>query len=212
MTEFHAVVGTLGDRFLLLRVETAAEEQLTKSRLTPGAATDVRQRVAAAVAGLFVGAARPAARTRAHDQQKKYKALSDQAIREIVRLRAASFATASAARLTRCTTPKARPACRSPCSSCRRPTSSSASSARRRRNSSRESLTTARHNCASRRCRALTDSPQTTRDIANALNLPTITARRTLEDLAAQRLAVRDKGGDDWDKKAGGAHRWRRAK
>ena len=83
---FHAVVGTLGDRFLLFRVETVAEEQLTKSRLAPGEATDVRQRVAAAVAGLFVALPDPPPEPERMTDHE-YAALSV-AIRKIVKLRA----------------------------------------------------------------------------------------------------------------------------
>ena len=50
----HAVSGKLGDRFLLFRVETMADEQLTKCRLQTGDnAKLMRQQLAKAAAGVF---------------------------------------------------------------------------------------------------------------------------------------------------------------
>ena len=55
----------------------------------------------------------------------------------------------------------------------------------------------------------LSTEPRTTREIAQALKLPTITTRRVLEDLAAQGLAVRERAtDDDGGEKKGGADRW----
>src|SRR5262249_35832347 len=66
---------------------------------------------------------------------------------------------------------------------------------------------------------------QTTRQIATAINLPTVTARRLLEELTAQQLAEREERQNDDDqildlagtadktskpKAKGGAHHWRR--
>jgi hypothetical protein len=55
----------------------------------------------------------------------------------------------------------------------------------------------------------LGETPATTREIAQVLKLPTNTARRVLEDLAAQGLAVRERSkGNDGEEKKTGADRW----
>jgi hypothetical protein len=59
---------------------------------------------------------------------------------------------------------------------------------------------------------ALTHSWQRTRDVANAIKLPTTTTKRALEDLMAQGLAVRDEDSEnEAESKSGGAHRWKLA-
>ena len=56
----------------------------------------------------------------------------------------------------------------------------------------------------------LTETPIKTRDIAKALRLPTTTARRALEEIAAHGLAVRERAkGEDGKEKDGGADLWR---
>jgi hypothetical protein len=73
---------------------------------------------------------------------------------------------------------------------------------------------------------ALTDDWQKTRDVANAIRLPTTTTKRALEDLMAQGLALRDEEADEDEGiddlldsakdskkkgKSGGSHRWKLA-
>jgi hypothetical protein len=56
----------------------------------------------------------------------------------------------------------------------------------------------------------LSQTSQTTRAIAVALDLPTITARRALEELSVYRLAIRERApGKDGKEKKGGADQWR---
>jgi len=55
----------------------------------------------------------------------------------------------------------------------------------------------------------LTDTPIATRDIAKVLKLPTTTARRALEELAAHGLAVRTRDtAEDGEEKKAGADLW----
>ena len=81
----HAVSGTLGDRFLLFRVETMADNQLAKCRLQTGDnAKLMRQALAKAAAGVFAALPDPPERTNMTDDE--YKSLS-KAILEVIRLR-----------------------------------------------------------------------------------------------------------------------------
>ena len=61
-----------------------------------------------------------------------------------------------------------------------------------------------------RALRELSADWRTTREIAARVKLPTVTARRVLEDLAAQGLALMEDAEGD-GQPTGGAHRWRRA-
>jgi predicted ArsR family transcriptional regulator len=55
----------------------------------------------------------------------------------------------------------------------------------------------------------LSSSPQSTRDLATKLALPTKTVRRTLEDLMCQHLAIRHRDLDEFgDEKLSGADLW----
>jgi hypothetical protein len=82
----HAVIGTLGDRFQLFRIDAMGDEQLKKCRLKPGERTLMRRELAQAVADLFalLPAPMPAPEIMT---DAEYEALT-QTMRLAVRLRA----------------------------------------------------------------------------------------------------------------------------
>ncbi len=203
--DYHSVVGSLGDRFLLCRLQSSYGGQLKKAFDHTGATTKtMREELAAVVAGLFTkspssppslseaeferldNVVELAVRLRAHVSRDRYS-------REIENIHGAEgpgrmglalerlLAGLNAIGLDR-------------------------SKAMRLIEDVALDLTPPIRRHA---FEALTATPAPTRDIAKALKLPTTTARRALEELAAHSLAVRTRGEDeDGAEKKGGADMW----
>jgi hypothetical protein len=208
--DHYAVIGSLGDRFLLCRLDPTYDGQLRKALYHKGSATKaMRNELAAAVAGLFTNQfAEPsplsegeiqrldnvvalAVRLRAHVTRDRYS-------REIESIHGAE----GPGRLGLCL---------------ERLFAGLVAIGVSRNQAVRIVEDIALDSAPPIRRHAfemLTDVPATTRDIAKALGLPTVTARRILEELVANGLAVRtrDRNGQDGDEpaqeKKGGADRW----
>jgi len=180
----HAVSGTLGDRFLLFRVETMADEQLSKCRLQTGDnARLMRQALARAAAGVFAALPDPLPE-RTNMTDAEYKSLSN-VILKVIRLRAGVVRDGYRREIEAVHDPEG-PA--------------RLSIALQQLFSGLVLVGVPRTEAASlvervaydsapqqrlRALNALTDDWQTTRDVAAKISLPTGTARRVLEDLAA---------------------------
>jgi hypothetical protein len=203
----HTVSGTLGDRFLLFRVETMVEEQLTKCRLQSGAkAKEMREKLANAVAGLFASLPNPLPEPEGMTKAE-YASLSA-VILKVIKLRAGVVRDGYRREIDDVHDPEG-------------PARFSIALQQLfagliligvLRATARAIVEQVAYDSTPRlRLRALgalTDDLQTTRKIAAKMKLPTVTARRALEDLHAQGLAELDEDDDD---KSGGAHRWKRA-
>ena len=205
----HAVSGKLGDRFLLFRVETMADEQLAKCRLQTGDNAKVmRQQLAKAAAGVFAALPDPLPE-RTNMTDSEYDSLSN-VIREVIRLRAGVVRDGYRREIEDVHDPEG-PA--------------RLSIALQQLFAGLVLIGVPRAEAAGlveriaydsapkqrlRALRALTAEWQTTRDVAARVSLPTGTARRVLEDLAAQGLAPLEDAEND-GQPAAGAHRWRRA-
>jgi hypothetical protein len=218
--QHHAVSGTLGDRFLLYRIETMVAEQLTMSRLQPGAVTDIRQRLAIAVADLFASLPDPLPE-RITMNDPEYASLSD-VIREVIKLRGGVMRDRvhreiddvldpeDPARLARALQQLFAGLCLIGVNR-----AEAVALIEQIAYDSAPKLRLKAFN-------ALTDAWQKTRDVANAIKLPTTTTKRALEDLMAQGLALRDEDKADDEtgdlingktgSKSGGAHCWKLAR
>jgi hypothetical protein len=206
----HGVAGTLGDRFLLLRVETMAGEQLAKWRLQNGdGAARMRQKLAQAVAGLFASLPNPLSEPEGMTEAE-YASLSDVILR-VVRLRAGVVRDGYRREIDDVHDPEG-PA--------------RLSKALQQLFAGLILIGVPREEAVAlvervaydiapkirlRAFSALTNDWQTTRQIAAKIKLPTITTRRALEELAAHDLAVLEDAENDDGQPAGGAHKWKRA-
>lgn len=188
--DHHAVIGSLGDRFLLYRLGAPGNGQLRKALDHTGASTKImRDELATAVAGLLSdlplqpprlsedefqrldAVVALTVRLRAHVNRDRYS-------REIESVHGAE----GSARIGLCLERLFAGLCVIGLD---------------RGEALRIVITVARHSVPPARCRAfdlLSSTAQATRVIASDLKLPTTTTRRVLEDLAAQGLAVRKRG------------------
>jgi hypothetical protein len=217
--QHHAVSGTLGDRFLLYRIETKVDEQLRRSRLLPGAVTDMRQRLASAVADLFASLPDPLPEPTTMSDPE-YASLSD-IIRTVIKLRCGVMRDRVHREIDDVLDPEgpARLAL-----ALQQLFAGLFLIGVNRPEATVLVEQIAYDSVPKLRLKAfnvLTDNWQKTRDVANAIKLPTTTTKRALEDLMAQGLALRDVGkengadddliGGKKDGKSGGGHRWKRA-
>jgi hypothetical protein len=204
----HAVISSLGDRFLSCRLNPASGRQQLKAAFDHTGATTatMRTELAEAVAGLFAEAANKAPRPLTESERER---LGD-AVKLAVRLRAhverdrhsreieSIHGAEGPGRIGLCL---------------ERLLAGLDVIGLDRDAALTLVQTVARHSCPPIRVKAfdlLNDAPQTTRAIADALRLPTTTTRRILEDLLAQGLAVRERGKDEaGEEKKGGADEWR---
>ncbi len=205
----HAVSGTLGDRFLLFRVETMADEQLVKCRLQAGDnAKLMRQELAKAAAGVFAALPDPLPE-RENMTDSEYDSLSN-VIREVIRLRAGIPRDGYRREIDDVHDPEG-PARLSIALQqlfgglvlIGVPRAKAAFLVER----------IAYDSAPKQRLvalRALSADWQTTREVAARIKLPTTTAKRALEELVAQGLALLEDAEND-GQPAVGAHRWRRA-
>ncbi|HEY1886945.1 MAG TPA: hypothetical protein VGG86_13010 [Roseiarcus sp.] len=208
--QHHAVSGTLGDRFLLYRIETMVDEQLMMSRLRPGAVTDMRQRLASAVADLFASLPDPLPEpTTMNDPE--YASLSD-VIRIVIKLRGGVIRDRIRREIDDVLDPEGPGrlvlALQQLFAGFRLIGVDRKEAATLVEQIAYDSVPKLRLKAFN----ALTHDWQKTRDVANTIKLPTTTTKRALEDLMAQGLALRDEDEDD-DKggQTGGAHRWKLA-
>jgi len=204
----HAVISSLGDRFLSCRLNPASGRQQLKAAFdhTGAATATMRAELADAVAGLFAVAVNEAPRPLAETEREQ---LGD-AVKLAVRLRAhverdrhsreieSIHGAEGPGRIGLCL---------------ERLLAGLDVIGLDRDAALTLVQTVARHSCPPIRVKAfdlLNDTPQTTRAIGDALRLPTTTTRRILEDLLAQGLAVRKRGKDEaGEEKKGGADEWR---
>jgi hypothetical protein len=205
----HAVAGTLGDRFLLLRVETLADEQLAKCRLQKGdGAARMREKLAQAVAGLFTSLPNPLPQPEGMTEAE-YASLSN-VILNVIRLRAGVVRDGYRHEIDDVHDPEG-PARLS--KALEQLFAGLVLIGVKREGAAALVERVAYDSAPKLRLRAfnaLTDDWQTTRQIAAKIKLPTITTRRALEELAAQDLAVLVDAEND-GQSAGGAHKWKRA-
>jgi hypothetical protein len=183
----HGMIGALGDRFLLLRIDAMLDEQLDMCRLQLGAGVSMRQELAQAAGRLFASLSNPPpAPERMSDQE--YETLK-KTIRLAVRLRAGVVRDGYRRDIDDVHDPEGpgRFALalqqlfaglvfigverKEACAIVERVALDSAP----------------RHRLVA--LRALTDSLQSTTEIAERTGLPKTPARRALEDLAAQGMA-----------------------
>ena len=204
----HAVISSLGDRFLTCRLNPASGRQQLKAAFDhTGATTDtMRAELAEAVAGLFAVAANKAPRPLAETERER---LGD-AVKLAVRLRAHVNRDARSREI------ESIHGAEGPgrIGLCLERLLAGLDVIGLDRDAALTLVqTVARHSCPPIRVKAfdlLNDAPQTTRAIADELRLPTTTTRRILEDLLAQGLAVRERGKDEaGEEKKGGADEWR---
>jgi hypothetical protein len=203
--DYHGVIGALGDRFLLCRLSPSYGGLLRKALDHTGAPTKImREELAAAVAGLFAKApADPPPLSEAEFQRL------DDVVAVVVRLRAhvnrdrysreieSIHGAEGPGRIGLCLERLLGGLC---------------AIGVPRKHALRIVEDIALDSVPPIRRRAfemLTETAVETRVIATALKLPTTTARRALEDLAAQGLAVRTRGKtDEGQEKKGGADLW----
>jgi hypothetical protein len=206
----HAVAGTLGDRFLLLRVETIADEQLAKCRLQNGdGAARMRLKLAEAVAGLFASLPNPPPQPEGMTEGE-YASLSD-VILKVIRLRGGVVRDGYRREIDDVHDPEG---------------SARLSKALQQlfagliligvqREEAAALIERLAYDCVPklrlRALNALTDHWQTTRQLAAKIKLPTNTTRRALEELAAQELAVLEDAENDGGQPVANAHKWKRA-
>jgi hypothetical protein len=191
----HAVISSLGDRFLTCRLNPASGRQQLKAAFDhTGATTNtMRTELAEAVAGLFAVAATKAPRPLAETERER---LGD-AVKLAVRLRAHVNRDARSREI------ESIHGAEGPgrIGLCLERLLAGLDVIGLDRDAALTLVqTVARHSCPPIRVKAfdlLNDAPQTTRAIADALRLPTTTTRRILEDLLAQGLAVRERGKDE---------------
>lgn len=204
----HAVISSLGDRFLTCRLNPASGRQQLKAAFDhTGATTNImRAELAEAVAGLFAVAANKAPKPLAEIERER---LGD-AVKLAVRLRAHVNRDARSREI------ESIHGAEGPgrIGLCLERLLAGLDVIGLDRDAALTLVqTVARHSCPPIRVKAfdlLNDAPQTTRVIADALRLPTTTTRRILEDLLAQGLAVRERGKDEaGEEKKGGADEWR---
>ena len=206
--DHHGVIASLGDRFLLCRLPLS-RGQLKKALAHTGAATRaMREEVAAAVAGLF-----------ARLSQETPPPLSDEEIQKFEEVTA--LAVRLRAHVERDRHSRVIDAIHDPEGQGRiglaleRLLAGLSVIGLDRKEGMRLIEAVAMDSCPPLRRRAfelLSTEKQTTRQIGLALGLPTITARRTLEDLAAGGLALREgQLNDEGEEKKGVADQWRRA-
>jgi hypothetical protein len=197
----YAVIGSLGDRFLLCRLEPCSDAQFTMALKHTGDATKMmRVELADAVAGLFVKPL-PAPQPLADQEMERLKRVvmlaiqlragveRDRYSREIEAVYGAEGPGRIALTLERLL-------------------AGLTAIGVQRENAMSIVEKVAMDSTPPIRRQAfetLTMAWLTTRDIANMMGLPTTTARRALEELAAHGLAVRQRGkkGDGKDKEAG---------
>ena len=198
----HAVNGTLGDRFLLFRVETLADEQLSKCRLQAGDnARLMRASLAKAAAGVFAALPDPLP-GRVDMTDDEYSALSA-VILEVIRLRAGVVRDGYRREIADVHDPEG-PARLS--IALRQLFAGLILIGVPRGEASRLVNHVAYDSAPKIRLRVwrtLTADWQTTRQIAVRINLPTTTAKHALEELAAHGLAI--------EEETAGAQRWVRA-
>jgi len=206
----HAVNGALGDRFLLFRVETMVDEQLAMCRLQAGDKVKLmRRELAEAAAGVFAALPDPLPEGE-RMTEGEYASLSS-VIREVVRLRVGVVRDGYRREIDDVHDPEG-PARLSIALQqlfaglvligVDRAEASSLVERIAYDSAPKQRL---------RALRALTVEWQTTREIAAKINLPTVTARRALEDLATQSLAQLAAAEGDDQQLVGGAHQWKRA-
>jgi hypothetical protein len=204
--DHHSVIGSLGDRFLLCRLNPQSDGLLKKALDHTGASTKLmREELATAVAGLFVNrlpdppavsdaeieeldeVVTLAVRLRAHVNRDRYS-------REIESIHGAE----GPGRLGLCL---------------ERLLAGLTVIGVDRSRAFRIIKNIALASTPPIRLAAfhlLDENLATTRDIARQLRLPTITAKRALEDLTAHGLAIRERPtADDGTEQKGGADRWR---
>jgi hypothetical protein len=201
--EHHTVIGTLGDRFLLVRLHSDEDEQFDMCFRHVGAATQtMRENLAAVVAGLFAGLPDPMPKPPVASSEER--ARLKKTVKLAIRLRAgvirsrlgreieAVYDPEGPGRLTLLL---------------ERLLAGLSIIGLAREQAMRVVEKVAMDSTPKLRLaayHALTDEWETTRKIAGVLKMPTTTVKRALEDLAAQRLADRDDN-------EGGAYSWRRA-
>jgi hypothetical protein len=206
----HTVAGTLGDRFLHLRVETMADEQLAKCRLQNGdGAARMRQKLAQAVVGLFASVPNPLPEPEGMTDAE-YASLSD-VILKVIRLRAGVVRDGYRREIDDVHDPEG-PARLS--KALQQLFAGLILIGVEREGAVALVERVAYYSAPKLRLRAfnaLTDDWQATRQIASKIKLPTTTTGRVLEELAAQELAVLEDAEDDGGQPRGGARRWKRA-
>jgi hypothetical protein len=203
--DYHSVISSLGDRFLLCRLGSSYGGQLKKAFDHKGTSTNaMRDELAAAVAGLFTAPLTEPPSFSDHEFQRLDTVVSlvvrlrahvtrDRFSREIENIHGAEgpgriglclerlFAGLVAIGVPR------------------------AHAVRIIEDVALDSTPPIRRHAFE----TLTTTPTTTRDIARALGLPTITTRRALEVLVAHGLATRSRTKDgDGEEKQTGADRW----
>jgi hypothetical protein len=203
--DHHSVISELGDRFLLIRLRPSYGGQLKKALDHTGAATKtMREELAVAVAGLFAGTLREpqalsddefqrldevvslAVRLRAHVSRDRYS-------REIENIHGAEGPGRMGLALERLRGGLIAIGLKPAHAMWVIEDIALASTPPIRRHA----------------FETLTDTPTSTRDIAKVLKLPSTTARRALEELAAHGLAVRTRGKtEEGEEKQGGADLW----
>ena len=189
--DHHTIITGLGDRFLLCRLAPASGKQQFKRAFDHTGATTkaMRAALAAAVAGLFAGCAKRIPRPLADDEREK---LGD-VIKLAVLLRAHVNRNAYSREIESIHGAEG-PGRIGLCLERLLAGLDVIGLARDQALALVKSI--AMDSCPPIRRAAferLTDAPQSTRAIADMLKLPTTTARRALEDLAAQGLAVRER-------------------
>ena len=189
----YAVIGALGDRFLLYRLPPSQHDQFERAMLHTGDRFKTMQdELAAAAAGLFAGLGDPLPTPRADDRRGK-PAHQDGRSSSPANSAPASTATVTAASSKPSTAPKGQAA---------------SGSALERLLAGLDVIGIDRETALKivekvalnsvppiRRkvYEALAGGPKTTREVATAIDLPTTTARRALEDIAAHGLATRQR-------------------
>ena len=212
----HAVGGTLGDRFLLFRVASMPKEQLEKCHLRPGAPTDMRARLAAAVAGLFASLPDPPPEPERMTDDE-YAGLS-KAISTVIKLRGGVMRD----RIHRDIEDVLDPEGPARLALALQQLFAGLCFIGVDRAKGAALVEQVAYDSAPklrlRALRALTDQWQTTRDVANAIKLPTTSTKHALEELMVQGLALRDEAGEQQDKDdlfdkgtkgRSGVHRWK---
>jgi hypothetical protein len=197
---YHSVIGTLGDRFLLVRLDAADDQFATCFRHIGASTKAMRDELAAAVAGLFAGLPNPLPEPPPLSDEEKQRLKGT--IMPAIRLRAGVDRDRTSRDIIAVYDPEgpARLAL-----SLERLLGGLTSIGVQRSEAMKviERVTMDSTPRFRRKAyEALTDEWQTTREVATAIKLPTTTTRHALEDLTAQSLA-------DREQKDGGADQWR---
>jgi hypothetical protein len=202
---YHSVIGTLGDRFLLVRLDPTSEGQFDACLKHIGTATKImRDELAHAVAGLFAGLPNPLPEPSPLTDAELTRV--KETVRLAIRLRAGVERDRIKREIEAVYDPEG-------------PARLVLSLERLfagliivgvSRDTAMQVVTRVAMDSTPRfrlkAFEALTEQWQTTRQLATAIDLPRSTARRALEDLVAQGLAQRKEKDD------AGADEWKRAK